>query len=88
MATDYEEARKTFREWDVEELKFGLWWVISNVTEENFDENLITAYLDAIEEKLPPMPLPDKYESYEKFRKKVFEKYGMQLPPMEREADQ
>lgn len=88
MATDYEEVRKKLREWDIEELKLGFQWVISNATEENFDENLISAYLDVIDEKDPPPPLPDKYESYEKFRRKMLEKYGTRLPPREREPGQ
>ena len=86
METGYEEVREELRGWDIEDLKFGLDWELSLWEKENFDEGLVSAYLDVIDEKDPPPPLPDKYESYEKFRKKVLEKFGMELPPMERET--
>lgn len=50
---------------------FGFQWESSIKSEESFDEGLISAYLDAIVEKLPPMPLSEICRSYEKFRKRV-----------------
>ncbi len=54
MATGYEEVREELKGWDIEELMFGFLWEFSLITEDNFDEGLLLAYLDAIEEKLPP----------------------------------
>ena len=42
---------------------------------------LVSVYLDALDEKLSQAPVTDVYESYENFRKKVFEIFGMELPP-------
>ena len=56
MVTGYEEVREELKGWDIEELKFGFLWEFSLITEDNFDEGLLLAYLDAIEEKLPPPP--------------------------------
>ena len=54
MAANYEEIRKLFRKWDIEDLKFGFLCEFNSMTEDNFDEGLLLAYLDAIDEKLPP----------------------------------
>ena len=54
MVTGYEEVREELKGRDIEDLMFGFLWEFSSMTEDNFDEGLIWAYLDAIEEKLPP----------------------------------
>ena len=87
MGTGYEELREELAGWDIEELRFGFQWELSAMTEESFDEEILSAYLDAIKEKLPPAPHVDKYESYERFRRKMLEKYGTQLPPAEKGPD-
>ncbi len=84
MATGYEKVREEIKGWEIEDLMFGLRWELSLLGKKNFDEGIILVYLDAIEKKLPQTPLSEIYASYEQFRKKMFEKYGMELPPIGR----
>ncbi len=81
METGYEEVREELKGWDIEDLLFGLRCELSLSGKKNYDAGLVSAYLDALEEKLPQTPVTDVYESYENFRKKMFEIYGIELPP-------
>lgn len=87
MPTGYDAVREELKGWDIEELMFGFTLELSLSESENFDEGLISIYLEMIEKKLPPMPFSELYKSYEKFRKRVFEEYGIELLPMEEEPE-
>ena len=53
MAAGYEAVREELKGWNVDELMFGLRWELSLLGKKNFDEGLVSVYLDAIAEKLP-----------------------------------
>lgn len=63
METGYEEVREELKEWNFDELLFGLKWELSLAGKRNFDKKLILVYLDAIKKTLPLRPFSKTYIS-------------------------
>ena len=45
--------------------------MLDNMTEEDYDPELLSAYLDALDEKAPMPEVPDAEASFARFRKKL-----------------
>ena len=67
------------------ELLEGLEQALNSMTEETYDDGLITAYLDALDRKSPMPEHPTADESYEDFKRRVSE-VNSALNPQDTEA--
>lgn len=68
------------------ELLEGLERALNSMTEETYDDGLITAYLDALDRKSPMPEHPTADESYEDFKRRVSE-VNSALNPQDTEAN-
>ena len=68
------------------ELLEGLEQALNSMTEETYDDGLITAYLDALDRKSPMPEHPTADESYEDFKRRVSE-VNSALNPQDTEAN-
>lgn len=64
-------STESFASLSPEELASAMERMLDNMTEEDYDPELLSAYLDALDEKAPMPEVPDAEASFARFRKKL-----------------